>query len=74
MTATNNPYSWYCFISASNLQFIVKWSAKEYEIELPTSTGTVLCLKKAIENQTGVMLLYHLFVQYFHSSNTFPHI
>jgi len=35
----------------------VKWSAKEYEIELPSNTGTVLCLKKAIEIQTGVLYL-----------------
>nr|CAG4641893.1 EOG090X0A5K [Eurycercus lamellatus] len=33
---------------------IVKWSAKEYEITVPNNTGTVLCLKKAIELQTGV--------------------
>lgn len=36
-------------------EFIVKWSAKEYNISLPTSSGpTVMCLKKAIEVQTGV--------------------
>lgn len=34
--------------------FIVKWSAKEYEISVPSNTGTVLCLKKAIEVETKV--------------------
>lgn len=34
--------------------FVVKWSAKEYAVEIPSSSGTVLCLKKAIEIQTGV--------------------
>nr|CAG4647251.1 EOG090X0A5K [Megafenestra aurita]SVE92537.1 EOG090X0A5K [Megafenestra aurita] len=36
------------------LSFIVKWSAKEYEISLTSSTSTVHCLKKAIEIQTKV--------------------
>lgn len=35
-------------------ELIVKWSAKEYLISLPSSTGTVMCLKKAIEIKTGV--------------------
>ena len=36
------------------ISVVVKWSAKEYEISIPHTTGTVLCLKKAIEQQTGV--------------------
>lgn len=40
----------------SSCKLVVKWSAKEYEIELPNSTGTVLCLKKSIETQTGVKI------------------
>lgn len=36
------------------INVVVKWSAKEYEIAVPNSTGTVLCLKKAIEVKTGV--------------------
>ena len=37
------------------ISVIVKWSAKEYEIVVSNS-GTVLCLKKAIEVQTGVKM------------------
>lgn len=33
--------------------FLVKWSAKEYTV-IVDKEGTVLCLKKAIEVQTGV--------------------
>lgn len=33
--------------------YVIKWSAKEHEIVVPI-TGTVLCLKKAIEAQIGV--------------------
>nr|CAG4648097.1 EOG090X0A5K [Moina brachiata]SVE93151.1 EOG090X0A5K [Moina brachiata] len=36
------------------ISFVVKWSAKEYAVDVPTNSGTVLCLKKAIEIHTGV--------------------
>lgn len=35
------------------ISFVVKWSAKEYAIHVDKE-GTVLCLKKAIEVETGV--------------------
>ncbi len=35
------------------MSYIVKWSAKEHTV-LVDKDGTVLCLKKAIEVQTGV--------------------
>nr|SVE73705.1 EOG090X0A5K [Daphnia atkinsoni] len=35
------------------ISFVVKWSAKEYTV-LVDNEGTVLCLKKAIEVETGV--------------------
>jgi len=41
--------------SDDTISVIVKWSAKEYEIVVSNS-GTVLCLKKAIEVQTGVKM------------------
>lgn len=41
-------------MAESVCNLVVKWSGKEYEVSLPSSTGTVLCLKKAIELQTGV--------------------
>nr|CAG4638612.1 EOG090X0A5K [Cyclestheria hislopi] len=39
---------------ADPISVIVKWSGKEFAVELPQLHGTVLCLKKAIELQTGV--------------------
>nr|CAG4634946.1 EOG090X0A5K [Alona affinis] len=41
---------------ADDIGVVVKWSGKEYEIAIPSSTGTVLCLKKAIEVQTSVKI------------------
>jgi hypothetical protein len=38
---------------ADAMSYIVKWSAKEHTV-LVDKDGTVLCLKKAIEVQTGV--------------------
>lgn len=35
------------------ISFVVKWSTKEYTV-LVDNEGTVLCLKKAIEVETGV--------------------
>nr|CAG4643380.1 EOG090X0A5K [Ilyocryptus agilis] len=34
--------------------FVIKWSGKEYEVNVPNTGATVLCLKKAIEIRTGV--------------------
>merc|ERR1712116_65503 len=35
--------------------FIVKWAGNEFKINV-TASGTVLCLKKEIENQTSVKI------------------
>ena len=34
--------------------FVVKWAANEYKVTVTSESGTVLCLKKSIEFQTGV--------------------
>ena len=35
--------------------FVVKWAGNEYKVNVVTN-GTVLCLKKEIENQTSVKI------------------
>ena len=40
-------------MASESLSFVVKWAANEYKIDI-IATATVLCLKKEIENQTGV--------------------
>nr|CAG4644979.1 EOG090X0A5K [Leptodora kindtii] len=39
---------------ADDFQFVVKWSGKEYAVVVKAHAASVLCLKKAIQDETGV--------------------
>ena len=50
----NNRIELFSFIMADDFQFVVKWSGKEYAVVVKAHAASVLCLKKAIQDETGV--------------------